>query len=38
MTKIDEGFDRATSTRWGKRILLVFGLLGIVFVLSRVCG
>lgn len=38
MTKIDEGFDRATSTRWGKRILLVIGLLGVAFVLFRVCG
>lgn len=38
MTKIDEGFDRAVSTRWGKRILLVVAFLGIAFVLFRVCG
>lgn len=38
MNKIDEGFDTAVSSRWGKRIVIVLILLGVAFVLFRVCG
>lgn len=38
MNKIDEGFDAAVSSRWGKRIVIIAVLLGVAFVLFRVCG